>query len=45
MAEEIESDVATENITEMEEKIEYPLDVKYCGGNLYVFSVFSSRES
>lgn len=41
MAEEVESDVITENTTEMEEKIEYPLDVKYCGGNLYLFSVFS----
>ena len=45
MAEEVESDVITENTTEMEEKIEYPLDVKYCGGNLYLFSVFCSRES
>ncbi|CAH3109331.1 unnamed protein product [Pocillopora meandrina] len=31
MAEEVESDVITENTSEMEEKIEYPLDVKYCG--------------
>ena len=41
MAEEVESDIITENTTEMEEKIEYPLDVKYCGGNLYYFQCFA----
>ena len=41
MAEEVESDVITENTTEMEEKIEYPLDVKYCGGNIYYFQCFA----
>lgn len=31
MAEEGDLDVATENATELEEKVEYPLDVQYCG--------------
>ena len=28
-----EGDVATENTAETEEKVEYPLEVQYCGGN------------
>ena len=33
MAEEGDHDIATENPTELDQKIEYPLEVQYCGGN------------
>lgn len=44
MAEEGDLDVATENATELEEKVEYPLDVQYCGGNLYLSSFLRCLE-
>ena len=33
MAEELDPEVAAENPGETDEKIEYPLEVLYCGGN------------
>lgn len=35
MAAEIERVIPTENATKSEEKIEYPLEVQYCGGKSY----------
>ena len=32
MAEEGDHEVATENPAELDEKIEYPFEVQYCGG-------------
>lgn len=42
MAEE-DSDVATENRTKTDKKIEYPLEVQYCGGNSYFSSLLSAN--
>lgn len=35
MAAEVERVIPTENATKSEEKIEYPLEVQYCGGKLH----------